>query len=113
MGKNRLLLDSEGSMHYIDLTSQNDKIKSHKKKNIAVFVPHNGCPCECAFCNQHTISGNAKQPEIDEVTALFDNSAVTLNANKNIAELAFFGGSFTGIDKNYRQSLLRCAYDAF
>lgn len=99
-------------MHYIDLIDKNDKPKTHKKKNIAVFVPHNGCPCQCAFCNQRTISGNVKQPEIDEVAALYESSAATLTANKNTAELAFFGGSFTGIDKNYRQSLLQCAYNA-
>ena len=27
--------------------------------NIPLFIPHMGCPHDCVFCNQRTISGRA------------------------------------------------------
>ena len=38
--------------------------------NIAVFVPHMGCPQQCSFCNQRVISGAAAQPTAADVDAL-------------------------------------------
>ena len=37
------------------------------KANIAIFVPHSGCPNQCSFCNQHSISGSARVPTPEEV----------------------------------------------
>ena len=34
---------------------------------IPIFVPHLGCPNECTFCNQRTISGQMKHITIEEV----------------------------------------------
>ena len=38
-----------------------------KKGNISIFIPHLGCPQQCSFCNQKTITGNVKQPTADDV----------------------------------------------
>ena len=36
--------------------------------NISIFVPHSGCPHQCAFCNQKSITGSEAQiPEIEKV----------------------------------------------
>ena len=35
--------------------------------NTALFVPHNGCPHRCSFCNQNAITGQAKQPSPADV----------------------------------------------
>ena len=69
-----------------------------RKFNIPVFVPHKGCPYDCVFCNQKRITGNLKETTPDDVTRTIDEYLKTLpNKDSNI-EVAFFGGSFTGID---------------
>lgn len=77
-----------------------------KKGNISIFIPHLGCPQKCSFCNQNTITGNEKQPTPDDVK----NAVLTaLNRKGYEYEIAFFGGSFTAIDREYMVSLLESA----
>lgn len=78
-----------------------------KKGNISVFVPHLGCPQQCSFCNQKTITGREKQPTPEDVMAAIETA---LNRKGYEYELAFFGGSFTAIDRDYMKSLLEAAY---
>lgn len=83
-----------------------------KHANIAVFVPHNGCPHTCSFCNQRTISGSSAQPSPEQVTAILDADLERLReigGSCEGRELAFFGGSFTAIDREYMISLLESA----
>ena len=62
-----------------------------KKGNISIFVPHLGCPCQCSFCNQKTITGQANQPTPQDV----DKAVKTALKSKGFDyEIAFFGGSF-------------------
>lgn len=79
-----------------------------KHGNIAIFVPHNGCPHQCSFCNQRSITGVRYQPTEKDI----DNAVKTaVTSAKNYDyEIAFFGGSFTAIDREYMLSLLKCAY---
>lgn len=81
--------------------------------NIAIFVPHNGCPNQCSFCNQRTISGEQSQPTPDDVRAALAEYESRSAGGENIprvpCELAFFGGSFTAIDRGYMCSLLESA----
>lgn len=79
-----------------------------KHANIAVFVPHNGCPNQCSFCNQRTISGASKQPEPSDV-AIACEKAMQGGCEGADVQLAFFGGSFTAIDRAYMISLLEAA----
>lgn len=78
-----------------------------KKGNISIFVPHNGCPQQCSFCNQKTITGQAYQPEPDDVIKAVETA---LKRRDYEYEIAFFGGSFTAIDREYMHSLLNAAY---
>lgn len=73
--------------------------------NLAVFVPHAGCPNQCSFCNQRHISGQGHAPEPHEVTALCEQYLPAGGST----EIAFFGGSFTAIDRRYMESLLQAA----
>ncbi|MBP0980631.1 MAG: radical SAM protein [Oscillospiraceae bacterium] len=81
--------------------------ENRKHGNVAVFVPHIGCPHRCSFCDQRTISGekNAPTPQFVEDTC---REAIEM-ANGRELELAFFGGSFTAIDKGYMLSLIDAA----
>lgn len=78
-----------------------------KKGNISIFIPHLGCPQKCSFCNQNTITGNVKQPTVDDVKKSVE---IALKKKGYTYEIAFFGGSFTAIDREYMVSLLQCAY---
>lgn len=79
-----------------------------KHANIAVFVPHNGCPNQCSFCNQRTISGTAVQPTPQDVISACE-TAMKHGCYGAYVQLAFFGGSFTAIDRAYMLSLLEAA----
>ena len=39
---------------------------------IPIFVPHEGCPHDCAFCNQRTISGKNAAPDIKEARNIIE-----------------------------------------
>lgn len=65
-----------------------------------------GCPNQCVFCDQHAISG-AHSFSFDRVRA--DIESVLETAGECECEIAFFGGSFTGIDRNLMISLLDLA----
>ncbi len=76
-----------------------------KHANISLFVPHLGCPHQCSFCNQKTISGATEPLKPEEVTKTL-KQAVSDGVNAENTEIAFFGGSFTAIEKEYMLSLL-------
>ena len=79
-----------------------------KHSNISIFVPHNGCPNACTFCNQREITGQSYQPTPQDVINAV-NVARQYSDTKN-TEIAFFGGSFTAIPRDYMLSLLKTAY---
>ena len=79
-----------------------------KHVNIPVFIPHLGCPNQCVFCNQRSISGISKF-DITGVTATIDTALATIPKGYDV-EIAFFGGSFTGIDRTLMIDLLKIAY---
>lgn len=78
---------------------------------IPIFVPHLGCPNDCIFCNQKSISGQKKNITKEEVKNTIDNYLKNIKDKKVIKEIAFFGGSFTAIDENLQEELLKVAYN--
>lgn len=91
--------------------------KSQKKHAIIpIFIPHYGCGYDCVFCNQNKITGVKSIPSYEEVEAKIDKWLSTLRplseASDNYAktvELAFYGGSFTGIPMEVQSSYLDIA----
>ena len=77
---------------------------------IPIFVPHLGCPNDCIFCNQKSISGQMKQITEDEVEKIIEEFLNSFKEEKLYTEIAFFGGSFTGIDIDLQEKLLKIAY---
>ncbi|MBR4292339.1 MAG: radical SAM protein [Clostridia bacterium] len=73
------------------------KDKNKRHRNIPVFIPHLGCPHDCIFCNQRTISGSKKFDRSSVVTVI--ESVLETISPDDETEIAFFGGSFTGIDR--------------
>ena len=78
--------------------------------NISVFVPHIGCPNKCSFCNQNTITGEKSAPTKEDVVKVVETALNHPNYNPKNTELAFFGGSFTAIPKDYMCELLDAGY---
>lgn len=76
-----------------------------KHANVSLFVPHAGCPNQCSFCNQKTISGKVKELTTKEVRETLEQASKN-NLSAENTEIAFFGGSFTAIDRAYMLSLL-------
>lgn len=75
--------------------------------NIPVFIPHLGCPNACVFCNQHTISGHG---DFDPSSVRTEIEAALSTLSRDVrCEIAFFGGSFTGIDRALMIDLLETA----
>lgn len=74
---------------------------------IPIFIPHEGCPNDCAFCNQRTISGKNSAPTTEEIEKIIENHLATMG--KKARQIAFFGGSFTGIEKIKQQRYLSVA----
>ncbi len=76
-----------------------------KKSNISLFIPHVGCPNKCSFCNQNEITGQDDIPNAEDVKRAIETSLK--KSGSGINEVAFFGGSFTAIDRDYMVSLLQ------
>jgi histone acetyltransferase (RNA polymerase elongator complex component) len=76
---------------------------------IPIFVPHQGCPHNCVFCNQTRITG-----VLDDVTAkdaknIIENYLKTIDHTSSTVEVSFFGGTFTAIDEKKQKELLEVA----
>lgn len=81
-----------------------------KHSNISIFVPHIGCPHLCSFCDQRTISGAQHAPSGEEVRSICEKALGEVKSPEN-TEIAFFGGSFTAIPREYMTELLDAAHD--
>ncbi|MBQ6067487.1 MAG: radical SAM protein [Clostridia bacterium] len=75
-----------------------------KHVNVALFVPHLGCPHTCAFCNQRAISGQTSPLTPEMIRDACETARACPHDVEN-SEIAFFGGSFTAIE---RDEMLRC-----
>ena len=80
-----------------------------KHVNVALFVPHLGCKQQCSFCNQRTISGAPAAPTADDVRRACEIAIKSGKTDSASSEIAFFGGSFTAIKRDYMLSLLTAA----
>ena len=84
-------------------------MKKKNHRNIPIFIPHLGCPNMCVFCNQRSISGKqsfCRESVKDEI----DAALATIPKDCEV-EIAYFGGSFTGIDRELMIYLLDVAED--
>lgn len=78
---------------------------------IPVFVPHLGCPNDCIFCNQRSISGQKKNITKEEAKKTIEYYLDNIKDSEANKEIAFFGGSFTGIDVKIQEELLQLAFE--
>ena len=81
-----------------------------KHYNIPIFVPHKGCPNDCVFCNQKRITGTMADVTVHDIDNTIEEYLKTLPKDDRIIEIAFFGGSFTGIDFDMQGLFLSAAH---
>ena len=73
---------------------------------IPVFLPHCGCPHQCAFCNQSILTsqpqGVPDGKQMDQILETY----LQYKGNRTRVELAFFGGNFLGLAPDIIKGLL-------
>jgi histone acetyltransferase (RNA polymerase elongator complex component) len=81
-----------------------------KKKQliIPIFIPYGGCPHQCVFCDQNKITGQEGIPSIGDVRLKIEKYLATWKGLGR-REVAFYGGSFTGLPANVQEDYLRVA----
>jgi histone acetyltransferase (RNA polymerase elongator complex component) len=82
----------------------------HRKKPliVPVFIPHQGCPHRCVFCDQRSVTGTAAiSPSPEGVMERIQGFLHYKREYHAPVEIAFYGGSFTGLPSDYQEQLLK------
>lgn len=77
--------------------------------NIPIFIPHQGCPFQCVYCDQKIIASQQEAPTIREISETIERHLSTISPEGAEVEIAFFGGSFTAIDRELQEQYLQAA----
>ena len=80
-----------------------DRIMKHY--NIPIFIPHLGCPYDCIYCDQKKIAAQQEIPSCTQIANTVEQHLETIPAGA-VVEVAFFGGSFTAVDKLQQEQFL-------
>ncbi len=71
--------------------------KTIKPLIIPIFIPHSGCPHQCAFCNQRIITSQhmtlPDKKAMDDIISTYSQ----YKGKRKSVELAFYGGNFLGL----------------
>lgn len=81
----------------------------NKEYVIPIFVPHLGCTNDCIFCNQKSISGQKNNITKEDARKTIEYYLENIKDKEGKKEIAFYGGSFTGIDVKIQEELLQLA----
>lgn len=78
---------------------------------IPIFIAHQGCPHRCIFCDQHTITGHSGPENLgvapEEIKSTIEEWLQRpRRKNKAGVQVAFYGGSFTGLPLQVQKELL-------
>ena len=77
---------------------------------IPIFIPHLGCPNDCVFCNQKKITAKAMPLSKEDMVEIIQRNLKTIIARGiKTVEIAFYGGSFTGIPMEQQREYLSVA----
>ncbi len=76
-----------------------------KHYNIPIFISHYGCPNACVFCNQVKINGRETDVTIEDLKNIIEEYLKILPKD-SYKEVAFFGGTFTGISLGKQKEYL-------
>ncbi len=78
-----------------------------RQANIPIFIPMQGCPFDCVFCDQQKITGQVAGMPDDAIIQTIETHLQTLDASEMQIRVAFFGGSFTALPLSRQEHYLR------
>ena len=74
---------------------------------IPIFIPHLGCPNDCVFCNQKKITARVSPVSREDMDETIEKYLKTISGRGiETVEIAFYGGSFTGIPMEQQREYL-------
>lgn len=78
-----------------------DFAPTHRPFIVPVFLPHAGCPHQCVFCNQRSITG-VKQHIVSSknVHCRINEFLRYKKRDRRKVQIAFYGGNFLGLKKD-------------
>ena len=83
-------------------------VNKDNQYTIPIFIPHLGCKNECIFCNQRKISGASSDVKLEDIKEEIETRLKEFK-QKRYVQIAFFGGSFTGLKKSQMIEYLKLA----
>ena len=87
-------------MTTVPLSHDPNKKKGSRPFIVPVFIPHAGCPHQCAFCNQILISDRSDpMPSEEDVAADISRFLTYQQPHHEAPQISFYGGTFLGIEK--------------
>ncbi len=75
--------------------------------NIPIFIPELACPFQCIYCDQRKITGQSHFVNEEEIISIIDNHISTISTEDNYIQVAFFGGTFTGLSLKKQEQYLK------
>ena len=79
------------------------------KQIIPIFIPFLGCPHDCAFCNQVKITNYKDRADSNSIRKQIEDYLAYFKDKESPKEIAFYGGSFTGLPYETMVSYLEIA----
>jgi len=78
---------------------------------IPIFISHLGCPFQCLYCQQERITAQVRWlPTPEAVRERVETFLATRKPGKySHSEIAFYGGTFTGLERGLMRELLEAA----
>ena len=83
-------------------TDKNSKKGDARQRILPFFIPQEGCPKQCVYCNQRSITAKENPPSVSDMDA-----AIAALPDDASYELAFYGGSFTALTEKRQLEYLQ------
>ena len=75
-----------------------------------IFLSHAGCRYTCVFCNQYRITAQGTRPSPEDVEETIERVFASRKGDGScLRQIAFYGGSFTGMEFPLQQEYLNVA----
>jgi histone acetyltransferase (RNA polymerase elongator complex component) len=78
---------------------------------IPIFIPHEGCPHRCVYCDQTSISGVSSRPNWTPLSIRRQVEGFLDRSRRRPAQVAFYGGSFTMLSETRQRMFLESVQD--
>ena len=92
-----------GTVNRLNVEHRTSNIERPASSNrpfiIPVFLPHAGCPHQCIFCNQVSITGTSRNTvDTERIRAHIHQFLGYKNDYRKPVQISFYGGNFLGLD---------------